>query len=227
MQLALLAFATVTVLAANSPFEQHMDQAQEEFHRGRYREAWASLRAAEPAAATRPEMRAQFLNARSALLLVEGKLTAAQRDIVEVVRLAEHFGDPHLQAGALHNLASLEAQTGELARAQEHQEHALARWSRLHGPRHEFVRRALISLSSIQGLRQDWHAAARSLESALAIAESPDALGNYAVILDRLHRKKEAKEVRRRLPALAVSNALVDLKTLRREAADHPRVVVR
>ena len=81
--------------------------------------------------------------------------------------------------------------------------------------------KAWISLSSLEGLRGDWHAAARSLERALAIMDSEEALTNYAIVLDKLKRHKDARAVRRKLQRPAIAPVpVVDVNTLlRRDAA--------
>jgi hypothetical protein len=42
-------------------------------------------------------------------------------------------------------------------------------------------------------LRGDWQAAAKSLERTLSISPSDEALSNYAIVLDKLKRHKEAR----------------------------------
>jgi hypothetical protein len=89
------------------------------------------------------------------------------------------------------------------------------------------VMKALISLSSLQGLAGDWRAAGKSLREALAIAETPEALANYAVVLDKLKRGGEAKEIRKRLTGSGQGAApLVDAKALAFESS-RPAVRVR
>jgi uncharacterized protein HemY len=77
--------------------------------------------------------------------------------------------------------------------------------------------KALISLSSLEGLRGDWRAAGQSLERALAISESDEALSNYAIVLDNLKRHKEARAIRQRLHKPAVGLLpVVDVNALSR-----------
>ncbi len=156
--------------------------------------------------------RVQWLNARAALHLVEGKLAAAGEDLTRALPAAGRVADKALLGGVLHNLASYELQTGRASLALPHQRQALALWTAAYGERHEYVMRAWISLSSIQGMLGDWMAAERSLRQALQVAETPEALANYAVVLDHLQRKKEARAIRRRIPATSVSNAIVDVQ---------------
>jgi tetratricopeptide (TPR) repeat protein len=186
------------------------------FNRGEYREARLWFQRAQEAGAAGS---VQLLSARGALYLVEGRLKEAERDLTAAIATDSSL------APALHNLASVEMQTGGLAEAEVHQSRALALWRDALGERHEYVRRAWISLSSIQGLRRDWKGAEHSLRNALAIAQTPDALANYAVVLDHLKRGKEARAIRRRLPAVSHQNATVDATALQHED-DRLRVVV-
>lgn len=176
-------------------------------NRGDYRQARQWLRKAEDSQQGRPHV--QLLNARATLHLVEGNLSAAKRDLSRAASISEKA-----DAGTLHNLASVEMQTGRLKLAAEHQHKALTIWRQQFGDRHEYVMRAWISLSSIQGLQRDWQGAEESLRHALAIAETDEALSNYAVVLDHLKRGREAKQIRARIPAVAVPNALIDVKSV-------------
>ena len=76
---------------------------------------------------------------------------------------------------------------------------ALEIWRRRLGDRHDYVQKAWISLSTLQGVGGNWREAAESLRRALAIRESDEALANYAVVLEKLKRRKESKAVRARL----------------------------
>lgn len=148
----------------------------------------------------------QLLNAKAALYLVDGNLSAALRVLAGVAPFA----------GTLHSLASVEAQTGNLVRAEEHQRQALALFRQQHGDRHDSVQRAWVSLSTYQGLREDWRGAEQSLLQALAIAETDEVVHNYVVVLDRLHRKRDADVLRRRhVGTLIKSSDLVDVQRLR------------
>jgi hypothetical protein len=137
--------------------------------------------------------------------------------------LARRVGDSSALAGVLHNLASVEMQSGRLDVAHNHQREALELFRREFGDRHEYVMRAWISLSTLEGLRAAWPAAERSLRHALAIAETPEALANYAVVLDRLGRGGEAKKIRQRVAPTA-SNPLIDASALRHEQSRLPVV---
>jgi tetratricopeptide (TPR) repeat protein len=162
--------------------------------RGWLQQAEDTLRGFGPNA---PE-RVRLLNAWGTLHLVEGNLTAAERDLFRAVAVSESVARPLDLAAALHNLAAVEMHTGRLGEAAVHQTKALDIWRQQLGDRHYYVMKAWISLSSLQGLRGDWLAAEGSLRKALAIAETPEALENYAAVLDKLKRGGEAREIRRR-----------------------------
>lgn len=194
-------------LSATNQFVLRLALSEMAFNQRDYAESRRWLRQAEPFVPT-PEARVSFFNARAALHIVEGNLSAARRDLDAAAAIAP-------SAATLHHLASIEAQTGALLSAQAHEQEALSLWRSEFGPNHEYVRRAWVSLSAIQVLRKDWESAAQSLGNALAIAEAPDALTNYAVVLDHLHRGKEARAIRSRLPRPLRPNALVDVQSLR------------
>ena len=181
------------------------------FNRGEYREA---RRWFDRAKDTGGVGSGRLLGASGALHVVEGRLKEAERDLIAAIRLNE---DLESVAVALHNLASVEMQTGRLAAAEQHELEAIALCRGALGDRHEYVRRGWISLSTVQGLRRDWKAAERSLRNALAIARTADALANYAVILEHSKRGKEAREIRRRLPAVPRPSATVDATALKYE----------
>lgn len=187
------------------------------FQQGNYSDARRWLRQASAALATMPaasRVQLQLQNASAALHLVEGKLALAESELLAAASTAERLADRQALASALHNLASVEMQTGRLAAAEEHQRRALGVWRAELGDRNETVMRAWISLSSVQGLRGEWRAAEQSLLAAVAIAETPEALANYAVVLDQLKRGKEAKAIRRRLPPATPLPAAIDIRAL-------------
>lgn len=155
----------------------------------------------------------QLRNAWANFHLVQGKLTAAGRELRITLEQCPHSTD---HAPILHTLAGIETQAGMLHAAERHQHAALGQWRRTLGDRHPYVTKAWISLSSIQGMRGDWHGAKRSLDAALRIQETPEALSNYAVVLEHLHRRKEAEAIRRRIGTVAVPNALIDFRALGR-----------
>ena len=197
--------------------------AEVEFERQEYTESERWLqRAAEtiqglPAGA--PE-RVRLLNAWGTMHLVQGNLTAAQRELSRAVELGELVAPPEDRAAALHNLAAVEMHRNLLAEAAAHEAQALAIWRERFGERHYYVMKAWISLSSLEGLRGDWRAAAQSLDRALAISESDEALSNYAIVLDKLKRHKEARGIRQRLHQPAFTRVpVVDVNAFSRRDA--------
>ena len=189
--------------------------AEVAFEQRDYREARAWLREAEVSARKLPEKspeRVRLLNAWGTLHLVEGNLTAAERSLADAARLASAAND---RAAALHNLAAIEMQSGRLHEAMLHENEAIQLWQQHFGERHHFVMKAWVGLSSIQGLGGEWRAAEASLKKALAIAETTEALANYAVVLEKLHRGKEAKDLRRRFRVDSpVAAPVADVKSL-------------
>src|SRR5712672_1620831 len=111
---------------------------------------------------------------------------------------------------------------GHVEDAAAHETRALALWRKEFGDRHYYVMKAWISLSSLQASCGKWRDAERSVRNALSIAETPEALANYAVILDKLKRGSEAREIRHRLHAeRPPASSLVDVKEMPHEA-DRP-----
>jgi tetratricopeptide (TPR) repeat protein len=190
--------------------------AEVEFERRDYAQAAQWLNQAVPASA--PE-RFRLLNARGTLHLVQGNLAAAERDISQALATAP----PEDRAAALHNLAAIKMHRSRLSEAEEYETQALALWRERFGDRHHYVLKAWISLSTLQGLRGDWQSAASSLEQALAISESQEALTNYAIVLDQLKRHKEARGIRQKVTKPAPAGLpLVDVGNLSR-----PRITSR
>jgi len=194
------------------------------FERQDYSEARRWLREEGEALAGRaadsPE-RVRLLSASGTLHLVEGNLIAAERDLRQAVAISESVAMPVDLAAALHNLAAVEMRTVHLEEAMAHETRALGLWRRQLGDRHYYVMKAWISLSSLQGLRGDWPDAEQSLKNALAIAETPEALANYAVVLEKLKRRAEAKAIRRRLGRNTTppSSNVVDIRALAYESS--------
>ena len=155
--------------------------------------------------------RARLLNASGTLRLVEGNLSGAARELARAVELSPG-GDA--RAGALHNLAAVEMHTGRTREAIKHEEEALELWRVQLGGRHPYVLKAWVGLSSAHALAGDWQAAAKSLEEALRIEETPEALANYAVVLEKLKRANEAAAVRRRVnPVESTLPLLIDVQS--------------
>jgi tetratricopeptide (TPR) repeat protein len=177
-------------------------------------EAWLRQAEVEGLELNGPE-RVRLLSNWGALHLVQGKLTAAERELSQSLQLGENVSAPEDRAAALHNLAAVEMHLGRLSEAAKHQTQALDLWRKILGERHYYVMKAWIGLSSLQGLRGDWRGAEDSLKHALAIGEPEEALASYAVVLDKLKRHKEAKAIRARLrPGAAPVPMLVDVKAL-------------
>jgi len=159
--------------------------------------------------------RVRLLNAWGTLHLVRGNLTAAIRELGRAVELGKSIATPEDQAAALHNLAAAEMHAGEFRQAIDHDKQALQIWRQRLGESHPYVNKAWISLSSAQGLGGDWAAAAESLQHALATTQSEEALANYAVVLDKLRRHREAEAIRSRLSRSALPPLeSVDVKSL-------------
>jgi tetratricopeptide (TPR) repeat protein len=197
--------------------------AEMSFERQEYGRARGWLRKAEDVVGDlgpdSPEQ-ARLLNAWGTLYLVEGNLTAAVQKLSRAVAISESVASRADLAATLHNLAGLEMHTGQVEDAAAHETRALALWREELGDRHYYVMKAWISLSSLQGFCGNWHAAEKSVQNALAIAQTPEALANYAVILDKLKRGSEAREIRRRLHAQKLSaSPLIDVKEMPHEIA--------
>jgi len=188
------------------------------FEQHEYGQAFRWLQEAEKAVgelSPRTPERVRLLSAWGTLHLVEGNLTAAERDLSRAVAASESVAKLPDLAAALHNLAAVEMHMGRLDAAAIHEKKALALWLQQFGDRDRYVMKAWISLSSLQGLSGDWPAAERSLQNALAIIETPEALANYAVVLEKLKRHPEAKEIRRRIHLPMPSpSALADVKAM-------------
>ena len=162
----------------------------------------------------------RLLNALGTLHLVQGNLTAAGRELSRALELGQSIAPPEDRAAVLHNLAALEMHRNRLAEAAAHETQALAIWRERFGERHYYVMKAWISLSSLECLRGDWQAAAKSLECALSISPSDEALSNYAIVLDKLRRHKEARAARQRLHKSAVTPLpIVDVNAFTRRDA--------
>jgi len=196
--------------------------AEVEFDRRSYAqsERWLNQAAKtiEGLPVTAPE-HARLLNALGTLHLVQGNLIAAELELSHAVELGKSTAPPEDRAAALHNLAAVEMHRNRLAEAAAHETQALAIWRERFGERYGYVMKAWISLSSVEGLRGNWQAAAQSLERALSISPSDEALWNYAIVLDKLNRH-EAKAIRQRRHTPVVTPLpLVDVNALSRRDA--------
>lgn len=153
--------------------------------------------------------RSRLLNARGTLHLVEGNLSAAARDLARAIDLTP--GGDGL-AAVLHNLAAVEMHTGRLRDAIAHERKALDLWRAELGDRHAYVVKAWVGLSSAQGLAGDWRGAAASLEEAMRVERTPEVLANYAAVLKKLGRGKEARAFGQ-TGGLAALPPLVDVRS--------------
>jgi len=140
--------------------------------------------------------RAVLLNARGNIALRQGRLGVAENEF----RAALELRPPaDTGAAALINLASVESQTGRVPQARVHAQEALQLWRRELGDRHPSVAGAWITLSTMEALSGDWRAAERSLRAALDVEQSPDAMWNLAVVLERLGKGGEAARWRKQV----------------------------
>jgi len=206
------------------PLDMELALAQLAYYRTDYGDARRWYRRAEDRLRNAPQSPRwpELLVGRAVLDVVEGKLTAAELRLRQALDFSQEHGIRPLP-GIYHNLASIELQTGRLPEAERHQTDALRTFQETLGPRHEEVRRAWISYSTIAALRGDWPEAERRIRAALEIAESPEALETYIVILEKQKRKKQARLLRQRLGSTTVpvpaANGIVDAQLLQRGTA--------
>ena len=209
---------------AADPLDMELALGQLAYYRGDYGDARRWYRRAEDRLRDAPQSRRwpELLVGRAVLDVVEGRLTAAEVRLRRALDFSQENGIRPLP-GIFHNLATIELQTRRLVDAERHQGDALQVFRESLGARHEEVRRAWISYSTIAALRGDWPEAERRIRAALDIAESPEALETYIVILEKQKRKKEARLLRERLGsasvALPAANGIVDVQLLPRGAA--------
>lgn len=204
-------------LAPTVKFWLQMSSSEMAFHQGNYRQAKLHLNQAEQTLqldSSQPDSWIRLWNAKASLLLVEGKLTAAANELTRAANLAETSPDKTALPALFHNLASLRAQCGDLKAAEELENKSITAWTKQFGEQSEYLRRAWISLSSIQALQKRWLEAHESLLKSLSIGESPEALANDAIVLDKLKRGREANALRARIPAIRTLDTSIDLKSL-------------
>ena len=114
---------------------------------------------------------ARTLTAQASLLERLGDLEGAREHREKVVTLWETLGREHQAvAGALVSLGGVLVRQGELARARECLERALAIQRKVLGPEHHGVARSLSLLASVARREGDTAEAERLLEDSLAIA---------------------------------------------------------
>lgn len=177
--------------------------------------------------------------ATGTLHLLEGNLSAAAKAFERALAMLPQDSRDEQHASLLENLASVRIKQGRLEKARDQLLASLALLER--GSRTEVQRvRTLGSLSTVEYLRHDFMAAEKAGARALSLAEarfggeSPivaDLLANYAMVLERLRRGKEAKSYRARANSLrssvdATVPAVVDMSELR-VSGSNARVRVR
>lgn len=221
MMFSTILVCTLLKLYDPSCFDALILASATSFEAGDYRSAERFLYEAERLGVQVSRDRsARLWNGRGALALVRGDLTTARLALREAVA-ASH--DISTRAASLHNLAGVEMNLGEFASAESHEREAI---ELMRTPASPDLGKALISLSSVQGLRGDWRAAERTLREVLASERSPEALSNLAVVLDKLGRRREARALRRTFaPARFERPDLVDVHALR--GATDSRILTR
>jgi tetratricopeptide (TPR) repeat protein len=206
-----------------------------------YTDADQLIRAAESQAQgisrDNPEL-ARLFNVAGTLRLIEGKLSSAEQKYREALAILDQARPEHTNelASALLNIASVQMRQGNYLEARGSFDRGIALLeASAETPKSQLIR-ALASRSTLEYLAKNWKDAERAAARALAMAEtqygseSPvvgEVLQNYALILDRLRRGKEARSYRRRARSL-MSNGqsafrpLIDITEL--EASDRPAV---
>jgi tetratricopeptide (TPR) repeat protein len=154
---------------------------------------------------------ADFHSAWGSLHLLEGNLSAAESEFRKAQGILDAVGEScALQADLRHNLAAIEMRTGRFADAYRDAEFALHVWESTDGPLSDRYIRGLGSLGTLQFLSGKSESARASLQRAVGLAEqlygpthplTAGLLESYAVVLDKLKQKKEAKIARRRAAA--------------------------
>jgi tetratricopeptide (TPR) repeat protein len=179
-----------------------------EFHH-----AEALLQDAQRRESTIPKGRlaAEFHNARGSLFLLLGKLGDAEFEFERAKQNLELAPEKtNLRADVSHNLAAIETRTGRFADAYRDEELALHLWEANGETQTDRFIRGLGSLASLQFLTGREQDARVSMERALAAAEklygprhplTAALLDSYAIILDKLKYRKEARAARQRAAA--------------------------
>ena len=156
---------------------------------------------------------AGFYNAVGGVRLIQGNLSAAQDAYDRTLAILDRPGAPpgHELATAVESLSGVQIRRGLYGEARRNLDRAIAILERTEGAHASLLIRALTSLSSLQYLTRDWSGAAATVARALAMAENHygpnhpavgDVLQNYALILEKLHRGKEARARRAQAKAL-------------------------
>jgi len=153
--------------------------------------------------AQEPVPRAELLNARGSLDLMQDRISEAATELGEARELVRNMPDATvLAASILHNLSGAELREGLYNQALSHAEEALKLLEKSVSSDHPNVIRARASLGTLEYLMGEPRRARASMEAAIASAERAygvahplvaDLLDSNVVILERLKRKKEAK----------------------------------
>jgi tetratricopeptide (TPR) repeat protein len=165
---------------------------------GELREAEMVLRETGP----QPDS-VELENAWGVLYLRQGRLRTAESRFLQAASL----GAPgeHL-AAVYHNLAAIEMRTGRYAGALVHARQAVAWWEQSLGPERRELIRGWASLATSAYLTGDLPAAEQAARRAVVLTRKnhgpshpllADLLEAHAITLERLRRKREAKEERR------------------------------
>jgi tetratricopeptide (TPR) repeat protein len=203
--------------AGSGGARQLLDQAAGCYESADYPCAKRLLRQAAqlPETESDPELAARAANGLGVLALVEGRVSEAVRQLERAAaQMPQSDGD--LRASVFHNLASALARSGDIEGARQHQQQAIQIWECDPENNRTSLYRGWVSLSTYHGLSRHWTTALADLENAFRYDRDLSAMANYAAILDRLGRRREARDIRRSLPAEAPGAfALADVRTLR------------
>ena len=194
---------------------------------GDYRAAQDVLLKAQKSATQKDDLsRAELLNAWSALHLKLGQLPTAEAELLEARRLVMKIQD----AGELlptigHNLAAIEMRIGRYSEALEDEREAIRVFEKILAPDHPTLIRSWASLASLQYMMGEPQEARISMEKALASAEKTlgsmhplvaDLLESYAIVLDKLKLKTDARHARDRARGIPHETAT--------STVEHPQV---
>jgi tetratricopeptide (TPR) repeat protein len=148
---------------------------------------------------------ATFENAWASLDLAQGKLSAAEPRLQHAEEILEQIpGASSDLAVVFNNLAAIEMRSGRYPAAYDHARRAVDLWINSTPGGADLIR-GWASLGSIQYLTGRYQDAPASLRNAISLAEvyygprNPllaDLLDSYAIVLVRLHLRREAKEAR-------------------------------
>jgi len=177
------------------------------FDAGEYRLAEDVLKHAEkPTSGT--VAHAELLNAWGGLHLVQSRLTEAERELSEALRIIRQQPERQdLLPVVLNNLSGVETRMGRYAEGLNHGLEAVRLWQETLSPNHPDLIKGRGSLATIQYLKGRFQEAHELMKTAIGSAEITygaedrtvaDMLISDALVLDKLKRKKEAKAARQR-----------------------------